>query len=91
MLRLAKLRKHLWSFSLTIGLIFALILTLIIVVWELIENPGEIYFNNNGINWKFIYDLTISWFVPTFIYATVIVAIAQIIFSGIKRLKKKSS
>ena len=42
--------------------------TLIVVVWEWLENPGGIFHNENGINWGFVLDTAISWLVPIFVY-----------------------
>ncbi len=72
---LKKRIKKLLLASLTIGSTSAFILTLIITIWEWIENPSGIFHNENGTNWSFVYDTAISWFVPTFVNVTVISAI----------------
>ena len=83
------IKKHFWLFGLTIGAISASIITIIITVWEWIENPSGIFHNQNGSNWSFVYDTAISWFVPTFINISIISAVAHLIFSLIKRIYKK--
>jgi hypothetical protein len=74
--------------SLTIGLTSAFILTLIITIWEWIENPSGIFHNGKGTNWTFVYDTAISWFVPTFINVTVISAIVYFLFIVINHFYK---
>ena len=80
-----KINKHFWLFGLTIGAISASIVTIIITVWEWIENPSGIFHDQNGTNWSFVYDTAISWFVPTFIQVSIISAIMHILFSLVKR------
>jgi len=77
---LKKRIKKLLLTSLTIGSTSAFILTLIITIWEWIENPSGIFHNENGTNWSFVYDTAISWFVPTFVNVTVISAIIYFLF-----------
>ena len=63
--------------------------TLIVVVWELIENPGGIFRNEHGTNWQFVFDTAISWFVPTLVYAAVIVSIAQLLWHFVKKYRDR--
>ncbi len=55
--------------------VVSIVLTLIIVIWEWLENPGGIFHDQQGTNWHFVYDTAISWFVPTFIYVAIISAV----------------
>jgi hypothetical protein len=86
-LKLKDIRKHFWSFGLSVGFISAFILTFIITLWEWLENPAGIFHNDNGTNWFFVYETAKSWFVPTFINVTVFSAVAHLLLSLIKRLK----
>ena len=66
----------------------SLIVTLIIVVWEWLENPGRIFHNKDGTNWHFIYETGISWFIPAFIYIALIAAIVHLLLSAFKWLQQ---
>lgn len=66
------------------AIIFSAIVTLVIVVWEWLENPGGIFRGAGGTLWQFVYDTGISWFVPTLIYSIAVVFIAALLYSTIK-------
>ncbi|WP_245608408.1 hypothetical protein [Shewanella waksmanii] len=40
--------QHCWSFGLAFGLFVASIVTLVITVWEWVENPGGIFYDGNS-------------------------------------------
>lgn len=90
-MKLVEIKKHFWSFAIVAGFSVSLIVTLIIVTWEWLENPGGIFHGQNGTNWSFIYDTGISWFLPTFANVTLIAAIGHLIFSGFKWYRKNRS
>lgn len=87
--------KFLFS-SLSFGAAVALIVTVVICVWEWIENPGGIFRGDDGTNWGFVFDTATSWLVPTFFYAVVFALLAQLILKifgvvGRKLSKSKSA
>ncbi len=47
--------------------LLALALAVFMAAWSWIENPSGIFHNENGTNWKFVWDTGISWFLPTLI------------------------
>lgn len=55
-----------------VGLAFAVTWTTIICIWEWVENIPGIFHDENGTNWNFVFDTAISWFLPTFIYPTLL-------------------
>jgi hypothetical protein len=57
-----------WVFGIMTGAATSAVVTLVIVVWEWLENPGGIFHNADGTNWGFVFETATSWFVPTFIY-----------------------
>ena len=81
------LKKNFWVFGLTIGFLSAFVITLVITIWEWLENPSGIFHNEDGTNWSFVYDTAISWFVPTFIQISIISATLHIIVTLIKRYR----
>lgn len=89
MLNYKNIIKHFWSFGIVIGVLSAFVLTLIITVWEWIENPSGIFHDQTGTNWSFVYDTAISWFIPTFIQVSIISAVVHIIFSIFNRFWKR--
>lgn len=72
-------------FAALFGGLVAAAVTLFITAWELIENPGGIFRNDAGTRWAFVYDTAISWFVPTFLWAFVCVAIARYLWRRFPR------
>lgn len=72
-----------------VALLASSIVTLIILMWELIENPSDIFYNENGINWAFIFDTTVSWFVPIIIYVTVVGSVFYLLVFAITWLYKR--
>ncbi len=72
--------------SLVAGLLFgaavALSVTLVICLWEWIENPGGIFHGDDGTNWGFVFDTAISWLIPTFFYAVLIAWLVQVFLKG---------
>jgi hypothetical protein len=85
-----------WFAGPIIGFVFASVVALVVTVWEWIENPGGIFRGSSGTAWSFIYDTAASWFLPTFIYASVIASIAVVALDGVSliyrnRTKKDGS
>lgn len=70
--------QHCWSFGLAFGLFVASIVTLVITVWEWVENPGGIFYDGNSTQWSMLYDTAISWFVPTLLYAAIAATIGHL-------------
>ncbi len=68
-----------WLLGVVVGTTVSITVTLIVTVWEWIENPGGIFRGSQGTNWNFIADTALSWITPTFFYATSI-AYAAILF-----------
>ena len=72
---------------LLVGLLFgaavAISVTLVICVWEWIENPGGIFRGNAGTNWDFVFDTAVSWLIPTFFYAVVLFWLVQLFLKGV--------
>ena len=73
------------SFGIATGVVVSFTVTLIVVIWEWLENPGGIFHDENGTNWGFVLDTAISWLVPTFIYVAVIASIAHLVGPAIRR------
>ena len=76
-----------WWIGPAVGASVSSLVTLIVVIWEWLENPGGIFRNEAGTNWKFIFDTAISWFVPTFIYVAVIASALHLAWYFVKRYR----
>ena len=87
--RTSTIKGTFWRFGIAAGALTSAAVTLIVVVWEWLENPGGIFHNENGTNWGFVLDTAISWLVPTFVYAAVIASIAHLGWSAIRRRRRK--
>ena len=68
--------------GLLFGAAVALSVTLVICVWEWLENPGGIFRGDDGTNWGFVFDTAISWLVPTFLYAVLIAWLVELFLKG---------
>lgn len=71
-------------FGMVAGAIVSAVITLIVVLWEWLENPGGIFRNDQGTNWQFMFDTTISWFVPVFFCTAIVALIARLAWSAIR-------
>ena len=72
-------------FGLAVGFSIAALITIIITLWELIENPGGIFRGPDGINWPFVFETVTSWFIPTFVIITGAAALGHLIWILIRR------
>jgi hypothetical protein len=79
-----------WWLGLAVGVVVSFIVTLIIVIWEWLENPGGIFRSEIGTNWNFVFDTATSWFVPTFIYVALIASALHLAWWIVRRhLRRK--
>lgn len=79
-----------WWIGPVAGAFVSATVTVIVVVWEWIENPGGIFRSEIGTNWQFVYDTAISWFVPTLVYVAVIVSVSQFAWHFLKKYRGRS-
>ena len=70
-----------WWLGLAAGVAISSTVTVIIVIWEWLENPGGIFRGESGTNWGFVFDTAISWFVPTFVYAALFASALHLAWS----------
>lgn len=80
-----KISLSVLRFGLTVGFAIATLTTIIITLWELIENPGGIFRSPDGINWQFVFETATSWFIPTFVSITGIAALGHLIWILVRR------
>ena len=78
---LMMIRTRFWVFGVAAGALVSTAVTLIIVTWEWLENPGGVFRNESTTNWPFIVDTAISWFVPLFIYTAIVASFARLAWS----------
>jgi hypothetical protein len=79
-----------WWLGLAVGAVMSSIVTIIVVIWEWLENPGGIFRSETGTNWNFVFDTAISWFIPTFIYVALIASTLHLAWWIVRRhLRKK--
>ena len=71
------------------GALVSATVTIVVVIWELIENPGGIFRSEFGTNWQFVYETAISWFVPTLVYVAVIVSVSQLAWHLLLKYRRK--
>jgi hypothetical protein len=78
-----KLLSNVIIFGLLSGAAIAFAVTLVVSVWEWLENPGGIYRGPDGTNWAFVYDTAISWLAPTFPYAATIASLVYLLCAAL--------
>jgi hypothetical protein len=83
----AKGRFSHWWIGPVSGALVSATVTVIVVIWEWIENPGGIFRSELGTNWKHVSDTAISWFVPTFANVAVIVAVSQLVWHFVRKYR----
>lgn len=81
-----KMARPSWRFGLLMGSIIAFVITLAITVWELIQNPGGIFRGPSGINWLFVFETAVSWFIPTFLSVSVAAALGHMFSTWLRQL-----
>ena len=74
--------------SLLIGLVLSLALTLIVTSMELIENPGGVFRQDEGVHWPNTLETVWSWFYPTFLLASLI---AFLFIGGVALIRQRHS
>jgi len=78
-----------WWLGLAVGALVSATVTVIVVVWEWLENPGGIFRSASGTNWGFIFDTAISWLVPTFVYVAIIASVLHLLWFGVSRHRRQ--
>ena len=73
-----------WLFGILTGAAVATAITLIVTIWEWMENPGGIFHNAEGTNWGFVYDTAVSWFFPVFGWVAVTAALVHLTWSRLR-------
>ncbi|MEQ8859701.1 MAG: hypothetical protein RIC56_13735 [Pseudomonadales bacterium] len=81
-------RRALWPIGIVSGVSIAGVVTLIVTVWEWLENPSGIFHDADGTRWSFVFDTALSWFVPTFLWAGGIAALAYAVAALLRRRRR---
>lgn len=83
-----------WRLGPITGLAVSSAVTLFVVTWEWLENPGGIFRGHAGTNWGFVLDTAISWFVPVLLTVVAFVSTLQLAWwlvrKGWRRLVNRS-
>ena len=75
-----------WWLGLAVGAALSSTVTVVVVIWEWLENPGGIFRGEFGTNWNFVFETAISWFVPTLVYAALVASGLHIAWSVLAAL-----
>ena len=79
-----------WWIGFAVGAASSVSVTVVVVIWEWVENPGGIFHGESGTNWPFVFDTAISWFIPTFVYVAIIVSISHLAWAALRRYRGKN-
>ena len=74
-------------YGVLVGILVAGAVSLVIMPWELWENPGGVFRGASGVNWNNVLETLVSWFVPTFCYAAIVGAVARLAWILIGRMR----
>ena len=72
-----------------VGAVVSMVVTVVICLWEWIENPGGIFHGADGTNWQFVLDTALSWLVPTFVDVVVIATLVRLLWLVVVELITK--
>jgi hypothetical protein len=86
----AEQKPRRWWLGLAVGAAVSAAVTLVITIWEWLENPGGIFHDETGTRWNFVVDTAVSWFVPTFIYVAVIASALHLAWIAARTLRRKN-
>lgn len=76
-------------FGIVTGAFLSTIITVTVLIWEWLENPGGIYRNATGTNFGIVFETAISWIVPVFLSTFAIATIVHLLWSGIRRRRSQ--
>lgn len=79
-----------WWLGLAVGAAVSSVVTVIVVIWEWLENPGGIFRSAAGTNWRFVLDTAFSWFLPTFVYAAIIASAVHLAWSVVRKRRRNN-
>jgi len=82
-------RDNFTEFGLAIGFAVSVLVTIVVCVWEWVQNPGGIFHDDEGTNWQFFFETAWSWLIPTFIYTVVAVSLAHVLWMSMTLVVKK--
>lgn len=74
-----------WYFAIVAGACISVTIALIVVAWEWLENPGEIYRDASGTHWGTVSETAISWLVPAFACTTILALLLYWALSALRR------
>ena len=78
-----------WLFGPTIGLVSALLAATVFTTLDLVRNYSDVFRNSSGTNWSLVYDTSVSWLVPTFLYVTIVASLGHLFVSLILFIYRK--
>lgn len=84
-----QLREDFSVLALAIGAIVSIFVTVVVCIWEWVENPGGIFHNAVGTNWQFVLETATSWLIPTFVNTVVLTLIGRLMWLIVAALKTK--
>ena len=83
---LPRMFYRLASFAFICGAAVAIVVTVVVTVWEWLENPGGIFRDAAGTQWDRVGETAASWFGPTFLAATLVALTGHLLWIGFRRL-----
>jgi len=75
--------------GLAIAAVVSIIVTIVVCIWEWVENPGGIFHNAEGTNWQFVFETATSWLIPTFVYTVVVASLGRLLWIVVAMLVTK--
>jgi len=78
-----------WLFGPVAGFIGAALVTTVFTTNDWVRNYGDIFRDTTGTNWTIVSETAVSWFVPSFIYITLLATLGHLIGSRIRLLYRE--
>jgi hypothetical protein len=83
-MKIRTITQKFWLFGPITGLLGAILITLIFTLLDWVRNFSEVFRDQSGTHWPMVYETAISWFVPGFIYLTLLASLGHLALSGLR-------
>ncbi|MCB1644339.1 MAG: hypothetical protein KDI36_02755 [Pseudomonadales bacterium] len=80
------LKRNSVLFGLVTGLTLAVVVTLVVTVWQWLENRSGRFHSEAGTDWEMIANTVVAWFMPVFLDVTLIAFFLHLVYRAVLRV-----